>query len=41
MKQEKLIYRQTSMDIEIHLDMVRVLTGNQESDISEVSEVAL
>ena len=29
------------MDTEIHLDMVRVLTGNQESDISEVSEVAL
>ena len=30
-----------SMDAEVHLDMVRVLSRNQEVDISDISEVGL
>jgi len=32
---------QTNMDVEVHLCMVRVLTRNQKTDVSEVSEVSL
>ena len=32
---------QTSMDTEVHLGMIRVLTRSQEVEVSEVSEVSL
>ena len=33
MKCERLIYVQTSIDVEMHLGMVRVLNGSQEADV--------
>ena len=41
MKYKRLIYVQISMDVEVHLGMVRVLFRNQEVDISDISEVGL
>ena len=41
MKHERLIHMQTSMDTEVHLGMIRVLTRSQEVEVSEVSEVSL
>jgi len=38
MKCERLIYVQTSIDVEMHLGMVRVLTGSQEADVLDVSQ---
>ena len=41
MKYKRLIYVQISIDAEVHLSMVRVLSRNQEVDISDISEVSL
>jgi len=41
MKYEKLIYVQIIIDVKVHLDMVRVLTRSQESEVLEVLEVGL
>jgi len=41
MKHERPIHIQISIDIEIHLDMVGILTGSQEVDVLDVSEVGL
>ena len=41
MKHERLICVQTNMDVEVYLCIVRALTRNQKTDISEVSEVSL
>ena len=36
-KCERLIYIQTSMNAEVYLSMIRVLTGSQEIKVLEVS----
>ena len=36
MKYKRLIYTQTSTDVKVYLDMVRVLTRCHEVDISDV-----
>jgi len=36
-----LIYMQTIMDVEVYLDIVRVLIGSQKADVSDVLEVSL
>ena len=41
MKHEEQICAQTSTDVEVYLDMVGVLTGSQEADISDVLEIGL
>ena len=41
MKYKRLIYVQMIIDVEVYLDMVRVLTRSQEVDILDVSEVGL
>ena len=41
MKHKRLIHVQASMDVEVYLGMVRVLTRNQEADISDILEVGL
>jgi len=40
-KHKRLIHAQTSTDVEVYLDMVGVLTGSQEADISDVLEIGL
>ena len=41
MKYKRLIYVQTSIDAEVYLGIVRVLTRSQKAKVSEVSEVCL
>jgi len=41
MKHKRLIYVQISTDVEVYLGMVRVTTGSQEADVSDVSKVSL
>ena len=41
MKCKKLIYIQISMDVEVYLGIVRVLTGSQEVEVLKVLEVSL
>ena len=40
-KYKELIYMQTSMNMKVYLNMVRVLFGDQKASILEVSEVNL
>jgi len=41
MKHERLIHTWKITDVEIHLDMVRVLFRAQKADVSDISEVSL
>ena len=41
MKHKRLICIQTSIDVKVYLDMIKVLTGYQEVDVSDISEVSL
>ena len=41
MKYKRLIYAQISINTEVYLGMVKVLTRSQEVEVSEVSEVSL
>jgi len=41
MKYKRLIYLWTSMDVEVYLDIIRVLTGSQKANVSDISEVSL
>ena len=40
-KYRRLIYIQMSIDIEVYLDTVKVITGSQGAKVSEVLEVSL
>jgi len=41
MKYKRLIYIQTSIDIEVHPGITRVLSGGQEVDVLDVSDISL
>ena len=41
MKYERLIYVWTSMNAEVYLIMIRVLTRNQKADVSNILKVSL
>ena len=41
MKHKRLIYIQISADVEVYLDMVRVLSGDQKMDVLDVLKVSL
>jgi len=41
MKYKRLIHIQTSIDVEVYLNIVRVLSESQEVDILDVLEVSL
>ena len=41
MKYKRLIYTQMSINTEVYLGMVKVLTRSQEVEVSEVLEVSL
>ena len=41
MKYKRLIYMQISADIEVYLDMVRVLFRDQKMDVLDVLKVSL
>jgi len=41
MKYKRLIYAQTSTDVEVYLDMVGVINKSQEANISDVLEISL
>ena len=40
-KYKELIYMQTSMNMKVYLDIVRVIFGDQKASILEVSKVNL
>ena len=41
MKYKRLIHVQTSIDIEVYLDVVKILSGSQKVNVLEVSKVSL
>ena len=40
-KYKRLIYEWTSINVEVYLGMVKVLTRNQKVDVSDILEVGL